>query len=141
MKNEFINYEQALALKELGFDEPCFGYYVGLGDNKEDPFKLVQIQSEKEQFQWTDNVYHAPLYQQAFRWFREKHNLYSEINLDSYKEPYSLKVTIKHLDDTNTFVDKEYYPYSNGIGDIDNKKYEEAEQACLDKLIEICKNK
>ena len=77
----------------------------------------------------------------AFRWFREKHNLYSEINLDSYKEPYSLKVTIKHLDDTNTFVDKEYLPYSNGIGDIDNKNYEEAEQTCLDKLIEIIKAK
>ncbi len=28
MNKEFIPYEQALALKELGFDEPCFGYYV-----------------------------------------------------------------------------------------------------------------
>jgi hypothetical protein len=27
MNTEFINYEQAVALKELGFDEPCFGYY------------------------------------------------------------------------------------------------------------------
>jgi hypothetical protein len=27
MKKEFISYEQALALKELGFDEPCFGYW------------------------------------------------------------------------------------------------------------------
>jgi hypothetical protein len=25
MKNEFIPYEQSLELKELGFDEPCFG--------------------------------------------------------------------------------------------------------------------
>ena len=29
MKNEFIPYEQALQLKELGFNEQCFGYYVG----------------------------------------------------------------------------------------------------------------
>lgn len=28
MQKEFIPYEQALALKELGFDKPCFGYYV-----------------------------------------------------------------------------------------------------------------
>ena len=131
MNKEFCTYEQALALKELGFDEPCFGYYKheellieGKYKNSDHGFSIS-----------------APLYQQAFRWFREKHNLYSEINLDSYKEPYSLKVTIKHLDDTNTFVDKEYYPYSNGIGAIDNKKYEKAEQDCLDKLIEICKNK
>ena len=24
MEKEFVKYEQALALKELGFDEPCF---------------------------------------------------------------------------------------------------------------------
>jgi hypothetical protein len=27
MNKEFIPYEQALALKELGFDEPCLGFY------------------------------------------------------------------------------------------------------------------
>lgn len=27
MNKEFVPYEQALALKELGFDEPCFAYY------------------------------------------------------------------------------------------------------------------
>ena len=27
MNNLFINYEQALELKELGFDEPCFAHY------------------------------------------------------------------------------------------------------------------
>jgi hypothetical protein len=27
MNKEFVPYEQALALKELGFNEPCFGYY------------------------------------------------------------------------------------------------------------------
>ena len=130
MTREFITYNQALALKELGFDEPCFACVDEDG---------VYLKGDIR-FNSTIQSY-APLYQQAFRWFREKHNLYSEINLDSYKEPYSLKITIKHLDETNTFVDKEYYPYSNGIGDIDNKTYEEAEQECLKKLIEIVKNK
>ena len=47
MEKEFIPYEQTLALKELGFDEPCFGkfYYNQLeiggvwtnNDFKEDP--------------------------------------------------------------------------------------------------------
>jgi hypothetical protein len=27
MKENFITYEQALALKELGFDEPCIAFY------------------------------------------------------------------------------------------------------------------
>ena len=34
MKTEFIPYEQALELKELGFDEPCFGRYDGRDENK-----------------------------------------------------------------------------------------------------------
>jgi hypothetical protein len=133
MNKEFTTYEQALVLKDLDFDEPCFAWYVSKEYGLEIG-KVIQTDLIKD-------AVVAPTFHQAFRFFREKHNLYSEINLDSYKEPYSLKVTIKHLDDTNTFVDKEYYPYSNGIGDIDNKKYEEAEQACLDKLIEIVKSK
>ena len=27
MKNQFVSYEIALALKELGFDEECFGWF------------------------------------------------------------------------------------------------------------------
>jgi hypothetical protein len=156
MKNEFINYEQALALKELGFDEECIASYDNEGDFK-DPFEYNSEETDgyvtnsslkdPKNFNassnlallkdYLDNPFTAaPLYQQAFRWFREKHNLYSEINLDSYKEPYSLKVTIKHLD--NILYQQKCY--SNGIGDIDNKKYEEAELACLDVLIKIVKN-
>jgi hypothetical protein len=30
MNKEFVPYEQALALKELGFNEPCFGNYNNL---------------------------------------------------------------------------------------------------------------
>ena len=150
MNKEFVKYEQAIALKELGFDEPCFGYWQG-GANIEPTMMCNQGTIYVSDYNTFKNTFPngesrgmtviSPLYSQAFRWFREKYNLYSEINLDSYKEPYSLKVIIKHLDETNTFVDKEYYPYSNGIGDIDNKKHEEAESDCLDKLIEIIKNK
>jgi hypothetical protein len=125
MEQEFIPYEQALALKELGFDEPCFGYYISLGDNKENPFKLIEIQSEKGQFEWTDNVYYAPLYQQAFRWFRDKHELSSWVY--------------------NSYMDKYFYTIlQNGRIVKANESvttYEKAELACLIKLIEIVKNK
>ena len=40
MNKEFIPYEQALALKELGFDEPCFGYY-NIKDNDLKLFSIV----------------------------------------------------------------------------------------------------
>ena len=32
MQKQFVTYEIALKLKELGFDEPCFGYYTPIKD-------------------------------------------------------------------------------------------------------------
>jgi hypothetical protein len=131
MNKEFAPYEQSLAIKELGFDEPCFGYYVGLGDNKEKPFTLVEIQSEKGQFEWIDNVYHAPLYQQAFRWFREKYEYISFIRgRKSMGFDYTLSDVPTDLSKRDTFQSPYVY-----------QTYEEAELACLIKLIEIAKTK
>ena len=70
MNKEFIPYEQALALKELGFDEPCMAAY---NDNHE--FKIpYEIESTQNQLK-ADYVFGgilAPLYQQAFRWLHEQ---------------------------------------------------------------------
>jgi hypothetical protein len=112
MENEFIPYEQALALKELGFDEPCFGYYF----NKQLSFGARTSYGE---------VVEAPLYQQAFRWFRKEHNLKFHIKEDVWNNWCSLKM-IRHDDYIS-------------IGEY--KTYEEAELACLNKLIEIVKTK
>ena len=139
LEEQFIPLKESFDMKELGFEDDCLAIHsINLMTENEDwELKIGGVWKNQELV----GSIKAPMYSQCFDFFRKKYNLYSEINLDSYKKPYSLKVTIKHLDDTNTFVDKEYYPYSNGIGDIDNKKYEEAEQACIDKLIEVCKNK
>jgi hypothetical protein len=64
----------------------------------------------------------VPTYSQAFRWFREKYNLCGVITPQSYE--------IWGYPDGGCII--EQYPVHT---------YEEAEQACLDKLIEICKNK
>ena len=63
MENEFVSYSQALALKELGFDEPCFATYSG-----ETLDLKIQIQSD-------DYFTSAPLKQQAFRWLYHKLNI------------------------------------------------------------------
>jgi hypothetical protein len=141
MKTEFIPYEESVALKELGFDEPCFGYYVGLGDNKEDPFKLAQIQSEKGQFEWIDNVYHAPTFSQCFRWFRKEYGLYHTIWPEFYKDGINFNWQILWYLPKGEWTK---YVISDGTGQYgDNGEYpsqEEAELACLNKLIKIIKN-
>jgi hypothetical protein len=147
LNKEFIPYEEALALKELGFDEPCFGYYVGLGDNKETPFKLIEIQSEREQFKWVDNVCHAPLYQQAFKWFRDK-GYDVEIVIYHFHGGYvgkKFKYLIYNFDEdkiknSDNVSDGEFEILLSMINpDNSQDSYEEAELACLRHLIKTVK--
>ena len=130
MEKEFLPYEQALALKELGFNEPCFGLYAP-------PSKTVFLHHygllrAKEQVL-------APLYQQAFRWFREKYNI----------QGYIYSSTVRG----NSEKTKQFTGYIWNINGIDmpfistdardelHDTYEEAELYCLRKLIEIVKTK
>ena len=136
---DFIPYEQALELKELGFDEPCLGrhYYKESYPMLNPNSGEIELVFEFGQYvNQTEVTILAPLKQQAFRWFREKHGICSWIQrlYNEYGNPY---YTIIHeyktdlLSRNHTVVAnlKEY------------NTYEEAEQACLDKLIEIVKTK
>jgi hypothetical protein len=123
MEKEFVKYMEALALKELGFDEPCFAWYVSEKYGLE--FGKV-IQSHL-----IGDAVVAPTYSQAFRFFREKYGLYSCIMYSSdgiIKGGYSPMIDIMK-------------PHK-AILDFNNyDTYEEAELECLKKLIEIVKNK
>ena len=120
MKNEFIPYTQALSLKELGFDEPCFSVYYN-GEYHEHGIQ--------NQFLHEKNECSAPLYQQAFRWFREKYGLIS------YIHPLAL------LQDTKKWCYEITNFESSWDEDSDLHTLEEAELACLVKLIEMTKTK
>jgi hypothetical protein len=122
MEQEFIPYEQALALKKLGFDEPCFGYYI---DNKFEFFADVRSCNTNSEFGFYPT---APTYSQAFKWFREKYGLYHSIGLDDSLE-------------NNINCDYQIINHSQSISELETsfKSYEEAELACLIKLIEIVK--
>jgi hypothetical protein len=114
IEKEFIPFEQALALKELGLNEPCFGFYVPLLDGTQElEIKLCETHGKI--------IILAPTFSQTFRWFREKYGLFAAI--DGLEERLYYKIT-----QTNEYS-KEY------------NTYEEAELECLKKLIEIVKNK
>jgi hypothetical protein len=117
MEKEFVPYEQALELKELGFDQPCFGYY------KYEEL-LIQGQSKNSDHGFSIS---APLYQQTFRWFREK----------------KYQAEILWRGDFGDFCWKigRFKYGSHFFSDDGFKTYEEAELECLKKLIEIVKNK
>ena len=116
MEKEFVTYEQALALKELGFDEMCLGYYTYdfIGYNPNPYFELGQSPFHMG---ITPQSVKAPLKQQVFRWFREKY----ELN----------HIIIKA---------KSWFCLINGVNYQQQfTTYEEAENAAIDKLIELAK--
>ena len=122
MKNEFVPYEEALTMKELGFDEKCFGFYnptitkdVIINNDSYGGFGLTQ-----------DQIVVAPTFSQAFRWFREK-------GYETVKKPF-----YDSLEDLTTYVCDAIRLSDGRVFKTERKNtYEEAELACLRKLIEI----
>ena len=128
MEKEFIPYEQALALKELGFDEPCIKYWNGIGEYFD----------QKDWFNWnqSEKFVSIPLYQQAFRWFRERHNLNGILNHYPNTKLWDFSVHDLRWDG------KEFIEHvKKEDRSVKYSTYEEAELACLNKLIKIIKTK
>jgi hypothetical protein len=143
MEKEFVPYTLALKLKQLEFDEPCFSIW------KND--KLISVGGH-----WGMNITHsmfgfegdmfaldecrAPTFQQAFRWFREKYNMdftiitnYAKIDSKTIKS-YRVGIVLVEGKKINSFFLR---PKKDSFEFLEFKTYEEAELACLDKLIEL----
>lgn len=119
MNKEFVPYEIALKLKELGFNDECFGFYS------------------------SDGIFHingtifcppyscdAPLFQQAFQWFREKHNLSAEIQTPDMGGKGMWLPGIHKINGWGNYFD------NNGFD-----SYKEAELECLKELINFFREK
>ena len=145
MHKEFIPYEEALDIRELGFDEPCIGCYTKLTaeENQGEPVDWIEVsealiengkysygklKNYNTDFYKSEGTISAPLYQQVFRWFREEYGLYGTscpipFEDDRFFE-YNISNTHKSVKQDGVF-----------------NSYEEAQDACLKKLIEIVKQK
>ena len=114
MESLFCPYKQALALKELRFEEPCMRGWDKNGKIWYHPD--------------SDIVLDNPTFSQAFRFFREKYRIEPEIISDMMGYVCSIidrnKPLKMRLNPSNIF-----------------QTYEEAELECLKKLIEIVKSK
>ena len=119
MEKEFVPYELAVKLKELGFE-------CGYSFKEYDTEGYLQHTGLLN----THSLPHidAPLWQQAFDWFRDKYRYYSIIPFNG-SEHYYWWIT-------------ECNPFGLDINSIDTHDfttYEQARQACLEKLIELVK--
>ena len=108
MNKEFVPYELAVKLKQLGFDEPCIATHGYLN---------LYINTD-------DGHLKAPLFQQAFIWFRGMGFLIHFSSHDHNIHDFYIK----------------WSPEKSILSDAYDT-YEESELACLEKLIEIAETK
>ena len=115
MKNKFIRFDQAVELKKLGFNEPCLAYYT---IHPHFIFEQVENASREEEKLF------APLFQDAFEWFR-KFKL--SVNIHDLRDDFEVEIIEWTLGDDRLihFLDQPYLTYR------------EAEEAAVNKLIEI----
>ena len=129
IEKEFVPYDLALELKELGFDEKCFGFY-GLSRDDYKTIRLSIFQNLKTDY--LPDVHHldvtcdAPLFQQTLRFFREKYMLSGEIYI--FKNIWNFD--IEDISNSIQLYTSDIMCYNS---------YEEAELECLVKLIDIVK--
>ncbi len=116
LPKDFVPYNFALRMKRIGFDEPCFGYYLEDG-------MFIDTKIKKQ----TGNAISASTYSQAFRWFRGK-KYQAEILWRGDFGDFCWKI--------GKFKYGSHFFSDNGF-----KTYEESEQACLEKLLEIVEEK
>lgn len=127
MEKEFISYEQALALKELGFDEPCLSCY-----DEEKIFEYDAIPNNQNLLQ---GFVSAPLYQQAFRWLKKEYGLVHDIKPVWVSRPIKEKYEY-----TIYFHSKTGRSYVTGSGSSESiDEYGETEIVCLEEIIKEAK--
>jgi hypothetical protein len=129
MIKEFVPYDLALKIKNLGFNEPCFVWADIY--SKDNVYMYPTNENNMNQYEETVSI---PLFQQVFRWFREKYNLLGNIYIVNFgSDEYCYDIY-------DLFEEKDIYDNFDGsstsyMGTFEN--YEESEIACLEKLIEI----
>ena len=127
MKEHFVNYNQALALKEIGFDEPCLGIYYGNEKNFIISETLI-TNSELDSYNSPDSEITAPLKSQVFKWFRKNHSINGIVSYYG-KGQWNIEILDYKGNELIQIEDNTFW------------SYEEAESACIDKLISILKEK
>ena len=152
MEEQFVTYEIALKLKELGFNKPCLASYYtddernyakdGTYDCRQKISSSIDFDPFKEEF---DNFYinsnetyyvSAPLWQQVIDWFREKYNLLIDSpKLDEWNiGKWSVKIT--SLDKSIILEEYVGQPYWRIYRCF--RTYEEAREQAILKAIELC---
>ena len=117
---KLVNYEQALLLKKLGFNESCYERFYN-GEAEIDYGNWNSYDNEK--------IVSRPTYSQVYDWFRTNYNIFSNIDIGTHD--YTVKISLmsfksKFKNDDVEFNDdydkKQTMLFNNLLKMIPNKK-------------------
>lgn len=140
IEEDFVPFTEALELKKLEFDEPCFAFFNILYDGQNNNYfgKLILgaapdhlLCQKKMTYIFGQSTLLAPTYSKAFRWFRKKYEL--TFSIKRHYNCYNITEIRKY--DVNKDLNNDYD--LQGLEFKDFTTYEEAELECLRTLIEI----
>lgn len=135
IREELLPYKQSVDLKNLGFNEECFGFYNETGGWCPASYSKKEIIYPKNSdlfSEWAS----SPTLSQTFKWIRKKHGMQHHI--------WSGKINnIFYGYDVLNIEKQEFIINNSGIGGeyCGFNTYEEAEFECIKNLIELIKFK
>lgn len=148
MKNQFVTYEIALKLKELGFNEECLAIYTHNNEHYTSgtfflhtphPFTIEELTPKVQDIRESYVYILAPLWQQAIDWFRKEHEIIISIHYWG-KRNATLNNRILYPNLCNYTICQELTPKEKWIEYWYDNYYNAREQAIL-KAIELIQKK
>jgi len=118
---EFVDYNIAKQLKEIGFDEECLGCF---DEQRVFGFTIRSIQKYYKNSKEDTYSIAVPTYYQVFQWFRTKHKLHSTITWTSTGYDYYIKVEPTRIINVTHI----------------HSEYRDAEIACIEYMIKLIKD-
>lgn len=129
-EKDIVSFDQALELCSIGFNKSTFCHYTI------ETRQLCLSSLDEEGLYMPDKDIAAPTKSQVFRWFRENYNLRGFIGFRPNVKKFDY-----HIYDMS--LSGEEYVKQRTMEEFNKDPlvgtYEEAENACIDKLIELAK--
>lgn len=135
LEKEFVPYELALRMKQLGFDEKCYGAYSIFQHNK---WKLhLDFLGVKNQWFKSTVACTAPTFSQSFDWFEDTFQLYPSIVVDQTSYPKYAYEIARFFGNPKKLADKEWGWNEMILSPNLYRTKMEAKISCLKMLLEI----
>lgn len=133
INKDFVPYELALELKNIGFDDECLGWYWT------SDAKILNLGSLYKWCKKPERFLAVPTYSQAFRFFREKYDIHYSINRERSQHDHKWGYNWSLYNHSGLFDEYLTSHPDAPAGEWEFETHEEAELACLAKMIGLVK--